>query len=127
MTRFACLLQLFEFNQYLGLLFLVFYSCLMDSDNLIVTDGLEAAHQNGLNKQFIVSEEENFLPDNVNRNIEKAMADDTDLQNGNLESICTGELKEGSNECGQSNGLTVSTVGSVICILFDCFFRFLFV
>ncbi|GLT85327.1 hypothetical protein SLE2022_035180 [Rubroshorea leprosula] len=85
----------------------------MDSDNLIVTDGLETAHQNGLNEQYIVSEEENFLPDNANGNIEKAMADDTDLQNGNLESIYAGELKEGSNECAQSNGLTVSMEGEV--------------
>ncbi|GLU01307.1 hypothetical protein SLE2022_186190 [Rubroshorea leprosula] len=83
----------------------------MDSDNLVAIEGLEVAHQNGLNEQPIIPEEDDFFPVNVNGNVEKVMVTDTDIQNGNLECISAGELKEGSNDFAQSNGLTVSKEG----------------
>lgn len=58
---------------------------LMDSDNLVPTDGLEANHQNGVHEHLPASGEDGNVPVNVNGTVSKSSG--TAVPNGNLENV----------------------------------------
>lgn len=87
----------------------------MDFDDLKVADEIEVAHQNGVHKQLVASEEDGFAGDDVNGTFEKST--ETERPNGDSESVdkqdesgTTGEVREGANDIVESNGSTTAKV-----------------
>lgn len=89
--------------------------CLMDFDKLKVTDGLEAAQQNGDHMQLIVPEEHGDVSDEAYGTFEEVT--ETFRSNGDsgsvlelFERITSGEVRDGSNANMESNGSNVFEV-----------------
>ncbi|XP_044472227.1 protein WVD2-like 5 isoform X2 [Mangifera indica] len=90
----------------------------MDFDKLKVTDGLEAAQQNGDHMQLIVPEEHGDVSDEAYGTFEEVT--ETFRSNGDsgsvlelFERITSGEVRDGSNANMESNGSNVFKVGKV--------------
>ncbi|KAH0989576.1 hypothetical protein GBA52_001059 [Prunus armeniaca] len=89
------------------------FLCVMDSDNLVATYGLEVAHQNGVHGQPGV------VSDNINGTVSETTTTETAASNGKIENIVklddgvtnnssTGEAKEESTVNPERNGLTIA-------------------
>ncbi|XVE71182.1 hypothetical protein DITRI_Ditri10aG0130400 [Diplodiscus trichospermus] len=90
--------------------------CVMDSDNLLSSGGLEVAHQNGVYPQLWVSGADSGISDNVNVSVDETL--ETCSQNETNDSETNdngtnGEAREGSDDFVESNGLTDSKEGKV--------------
>lgn len=99
----------------------------MDSDNLVLTEELATAHQNGVHEQHPAAREDCVISDNVNGTTEKTT--EPAGPNENLEyafklddcianNSSVGDVWEGSSGHLGSNGLTVSKVGGFPICLF---------
>ncbi|BBG95512.1 Targeting protein for Xklp2 protein family [Prunus dulcis] len=89
------------------------FLCVMDSDNLVATYGLEVAHQNGVHGQPGV------VSDNINGTVSETTTTETAAPNGKIENVVklddgvtnnssTGEAKEESTVNPERNGLTIA-------------------
>ncbi|EXC46039.1 hypothetical protein L484_000806 [Morus notabilis] len=92
----------------------------MDSDNVVLTDGYEVAHQNGAYEQTPATVEDFVISDNVN--VPSIKSNETAVPNGNAKVVAhlddgiaknssSEEVKEESINSIASNGLTVAKEG----------------
>ncbi|PPD99570.1 hypothetical protein GOBAR_DD03395 [Gossypium barbadense] len=86
-------------------------SCMMDSEDVLLVEGLEVALQNGVNRKLQVSEDDDGFSDNVTGNVEKTL--ETCLQNEMDDNGITKEDREGMSGFVDSNGLIDSKEGEV--------------
>ncbi|KAB2024867.1 hypothetical protein ES319_D06G115200v1 [Gossypium barbadense] len=84
---------------------------MMDSEDVLLVEGLEVALQNGVNRKLQVSEDDDGFSDNVNGNVEKTL--ETCLQNEMDDNGITKEDREGMSGFVDSNGLIDSKEGEV--------------
>lgn len=109
-------LSIFVIVLRLVLLFVLFLlQWAMDSGTLLSAGGLEVVHQNGVYPQLRVSGDDSGISDNVNGNAEDTFQ--TYLQNEMDGNGTTAEVREGSNDFVESNGLNDSkVVGLTFCL-----------
>lgn len=101
----------------------------MDSDNVLATDGLEVAHQNGSYVQTPAPGGAYEVVENVN--VTAGISNETASPNGNAKVVAqlddglsndlsTGKAEEESVDHAESNGLTIAKVGGA-CFLWLVF------